>query len=112
MKTTTKLWLGILILALISPLGLWLPECFKAGDAWGEWGTDSFPEMVGYVPQGLEKLSDSWSAPLPDYAFSGWEEKGLSSLSLAYIFSAVLGIAVTVLATTLIGNWLIKSLSE
>jgi hypothetical protein len=65
--------------------------------------------MVGYVPQGLEKLSESWSAPFPDYAFGGWEEKGLSSLSLAYIFSAVLGIAVTVLAMTLIGKWLART---
>jgi cobalt/nickel transport protein len=106
MKITTKLWLGILILALLSPLGLLLPECFRAGDAWGEWGADSFPEMVGYVPQGLARLADSWSAPLPDYAFGGWEEKGLSSLSLAYIFSAVLGIAITVLVMTLIGRML------
>lgn len=106
MKTTTKLWLGILILALISPLGLLLPECFKAGDAWGEWGAGSLKEMVGYVPEGLEKLSNLWSAPIPDYAFAGWEEKGLSHLSMAYIFSAILGIAVTVLAVTLIGKWL------
>jgi hypothetical protein len=105
-KTTTKLWLGILVLALISPLGLLLPDYFKAGDAWGEWGADSFKEMLGYVPEGLEKLSALWSAPIPDYAFSGWEEKGLSRLSLAYIFSAILGIAVTVLATTLIGRLL------
>lgn len=106
MKTTTKLWLGILILALISPIGLLLPEYFKAGDAWGEWGADSFKAMVGYVPNGLEKLSGLWVAPLPDYAFAGWEEKGLSHLSIACVFSAVLGIAVTVLAATLIGKLL------
>ena len=106
MKTATKLWLGILILALISPLGLLLPECFKAGDAWGEWGADSFKAMVGYVPQGLEKLSTLWSAPIPDYAFKGWEEKGLSHLSMAYVFSAILGITVTALVVTLIGKLL------
>lgn len=106
MKTTTKLWLGILILALISPLGLLLPEFFKAGDAWGEWGADGLKEMVGYVPRGFEKLSNLWRAPIPDYAFKGWEEKGLSGLSLAYIFSAIFGIAVTVLAATLIGKLL------
>lgn len=106
MKTTTKLWLGILILALISPLGLLLPECFKAGDAWGEWSPDGFKTMVGYIPQGLEKLSNLWNAPIPDYAFKGWEEKGLSHLSMAYIFSAILGIAVTVLVVSIIGKCL------
>lgn len=91
MKTTVKLWFGLVILILLSPLGLFLPEYFKAGDAWGEWGSDSLKELVGYVPQGLDKLSSLWSAPIPDYAFKGWEEKGLAHLSIAYIASAVLG---------------------
>lgn len=108
MKTTTKLWIGIGILILLSPLGLILPEHFKAGDAWGEWGTDTFKELVGYIPQGLKKLSSLWSAPLPDYAFRGWEEKGLPHLSLAYIVSAVVGIAITVIAVLLIGRMLAK----
>jgi len=33
-------------------------------------------KAVGYVPQGLEKLGEIWKAPMPDYAFKGWEEKG------------------------------------
>jgi len=56
MKLINKLWVGMGILVLISPLGLLLPERFKAGDAWGEWGTDGIKELVGYIPQGLEKL--------------------------------------------------------
>lgn len=54
MKTATKLWIGIGILILLSPLGLLLPEHFKAGDAWGEWGAGTFKELVGYIPQGLK----------------------------------------------------------
>lgn len=104
MKTMTKFWIGIGILILLSPLGLMLPEYFKAGDAWGEWGVDSFKELVGYIPQGLERLSSLWSAPIPDYAFKGWEEKGLPSLSFAYIISAVVGIVVTVLIVLFIGK--------
>ncbi len=96
MKTTTKLWIGIGILIVLSPLGLLLPQHFKAGDAWGEWGTDALKELVGYIPQGLQKLSGLWNAPIPDYAFKGWEEKGLSSLSFAYIISAVTGILLVV----------------
>ncbi|MFA5062945.1 MAG: PDGLE domain-containing protein [Candidatus Omnitrophota bacterium] len=108
MKLINKLWVGMGILVLISPLGLLLPERFKAGDAWGEWGTDGIKELVGYIPQGLEKLSSLWSAPIPDYAFKGWEEKGLGSLSFAYIVSAIVGILVTVCIVALVGRLLIK----
>ena len=106
MKTTTKLWFGLGILIILSPLGLFLPEHFKAGDAWGEWGTDSVKELVGYIPQGLEKLSSLWSAPIPDYAFKGWEEKPLMGLSIAYIASALIGIFVCVVAVFLLGKFL------
>jgi hypothetical protein len=85
-----------------------LPAHFKAGDAWGEWGTETVKELVGYIPRGLEKLSSFWSAPLADYAFKGWEEKGLTHLMLAYIVSAVIGIIVTVMAILLIGRILTK----
>ncbi|KPK97953.1 MAG: cobalamin biosynthesis protein [Omnitrophica WOR_2 bacterium SM23_72] len=104
MKTTTKLWIGIGILILLSPLGLFLPERFKAQDAWGEWGAEAIQELAGYIPQGLEKLSSLWNAPMPDYAFRGWEEKGLPSLSFAYIISAILGIAVVMIVTGFIGK--------
>jgi len=108
MKITTKLWVGLGILIVLSPLGLLLPDRFKAGDAWGEWGTDGIKELVGYIPQGLEKLSSLWSAPMPDYAFKGWEEKGLSHLSFAYIVSAVLGIAIITMVVLLLGKLLIN----
>jgi cobalt/nickel transport protein len=108
MKITTKLWIGLGALIVLSPLGLLIPAHFKAGGAWGEWGIDEIKELVGYVPKGLEKLAPLWNAPLPDHAFKGWEEKGLSHLSLAYIISAVAGMAVIVSATLLIGKLLAK----
>jgi hypothetical protein len=108
MKITTKLWIGIAVLIVLSPLGLILPEHFKAGAAWGEWGADEIQKLVGYIPQGLEKLSSLWNAPIPDYAFKGWEEKGLPYLSLAYIISAVVGIGLTVMAVLIIGKILVK----
>ncbi|MDD5427666.1 MAG: PDGLE domain-containing protein [Candidatus Omnitrophica bacterium] len=108
MKTVTKFWIGIAVLIILSPLGLIMPEHFKAGAAWGEWGADEMVSLVGYIPNGLEKLSGLWSAPLPDYAFKGWEEKGLPDLSLAYIISAIVGIGITVLAVFLIGKMLTK----
>lgn len=108
MKTTTKLWIGMGVLILFSPLGLILPKYFKAGDAWGEWGADTIKELVGYIPQGLEKFSSFWSAPIPSYAFKGWEEKGLGSLSISYIASAVIGILITACIILFIGKLLSK----
>lgn len=108
MKITTKLWMGIAILIVLSPLGLILPEYFKAGAAWGEWGPEEVKALIGYIPRGLEKLSSLWSAPIPDYAFRGWEEKGLSYLSLAYIVSAIAGIGISILIVFVIGKLLTR----
>ncbi|MFA5393979.1 MAG: PDGLE domain-containing protein [Candidatus Ratteibacteria bacterium] len=108
MKITTKLWIGMAVLIVLSPLGLILPDRFKAGSAWGEWGADEMQKLVGYVPNGLAKLSTLWNAPMPDYAFKGWEEKGLPHLSFAYIISAVLGIAIISVAAWFIGKVLTK----
>ena len=108
MKLVTKFWIGIAVLIVLSPLGLLLPEYFKAGSAWGEWGADEMHKLVGYVPKGLEKLSSLWNAPMPDYAFKGWEEKGLGHLSLAYSVSAGLGIIIVVIIIFLIARILIR----
>ena len=108
MKTTTKLWVGMAVLIVLSPLGLILPEHFKAGAAWGEWGADEMQALVGYIPNGLAKLSTLWNAPIPDYAFKGWEERRLSHLSFACIISAVVGIAIVSVAAWLIGKTLAK----
>lgn len=104
MKIITKLSIGIAILIVLSPLGLILPEHFKAGSAWGEWGADQMQKLVGYIPEGLEKLSSVWSAPIPDYAFKGWEEKGLPYRSFAYGASAVIGILIIAIVTLIIGK--------
>ncbi len=108
MKLTKRLWIGIGVLIILSPIGLILPDHFKAGAAWGEWGADEMQKLVGYIPHGLERISGLWSAPIPDYAFRGWEEKGLSDLSFAYIISAVVGIVLIVGIIFLIGKVLVK----
>ena len=108
MKLTVKLWIGIAILIVLSPLGLLLPEHLKAGGAWGEWGVGEMQKLVGYIPRGLAKVSSLWNAPLPDYAFRGWEEKGLPILSFAYIISAAIGVVVVMLLALIIGKFLSK----
>ena len=108
MKLTTKFLIGLGGLAVLSPLGLLLPEHFKSNTAWGEWGVDEIRELVGYIPKGLEKFSSFWSAPIPDYVFRGWEKKPLVNLSLAYIFSAVIGILICVGVALVLGIFLSK----
>jgi cobalt/nickel transport protein len=108
MKIITKFWVGLGVLAVLSPLGLLLPAYFKSGTAWGEWGSSEIRELVGYIPKGLEKLSSFWSAPIPDYALKGWGEESMVSLSLSYIFSAVIGMLICVGVVLILGKFLSK----
>ncbi len=101
-----KLWIGIGILILLSPLGIILPEIFKSGGAWGEWGVDEIEKIAGYVPKGLKKLSELWRSPIPDYSFSGWE--GFLKSSIAYIISGIIGVGLVVLVSILIGRFLAR----
>ena len=106
-KFQRKLWVGLGIMALISPIGLILPEKFKADDAWGEWGTDTIKEMLGYVPKGLERLSSLWNPPLPNYGFGG-ENAAPAAQYGAYIVSGILGIALVWLTVLLINKTVLK----
>ena len=107
-STVKKHWLGLAVLSILSPIGLILPEKFKAGSAWGEWGPDEIKKMLGYVPQGMKSLAELWQAPMPDYAFKGWDKPGLGMQSLAYVASAALGIAVIVVVTMFLGKIVTK----
>lgn len=98
MKTITKLWILIAVLAISTPIGLIVPEYFKAGSAWGEWGSDEIKKLIGYVPKGLEKLSDIWASAIPDYGTS----------KISYIVSAILGIIIVIGLTFLMGKFLGK----
>ena len=108
MKLINKLWLGLGVLIILSPLGLILPAHYKSGAAWGEWGVDEIRELVGYIPKGLEKLSSLWSAPIPDYAFKGWEARPIINLCFAYIFSAAIGVLVCIGIVLILGKFLSK----
>jgi cobalt/nickel transport protein len=92
MTVTKKLWIGIGILALLSPLGVIVPKLFGAGGAWGEWGVDEFKKFSGFVPEGMKRIAQIWKAPLPAYALPA-QKKGLVPESLGYVLSAVIGIA-------------------
>jgi hypothetical protein len=93
MTTTKKLWIAVGILALLSPLGLIIPALFGAGGAWGEWGPEEVGKMLGFVPEGMQKLGHRWNAPLPDYAVPG--QRGFFHEGFGYLLAAVLGVLIT-----------------
>jgi cobalt/nickel transport protein len=106
-KFQKKLWIGISIMALLTPIGIYLPTKFNAGDAWGEWGTDTLKELLGYVPAGLAKLADLWKPPIPDYNFGG-ENAAMSTQVISYIISGMIGIAAGAILIYVITKFLIK----
>jgi hypothetical protein len=107
MKNSAQLWIWLGVLVILAPLGIIVPYYFKAGSAWGEWGSGELVKMAGYMPAGFEKLSGIWKAPLSEYVFKGWQGKGLAHLSIAYICSALIGIAVIVAVSLLLGKMLV-----
>ena len=99
---TGPLWLGLAALALLSPLGL-----LAAGTAWGEWGSEELQQLLGSVPEGLDRLGGIWSAPLADYSLPF-----LENATLGYIVSALAGIAVLVVVMLLLGRFLARKESR
>ena len=76
----------VAVLVVATPLGL-----LAEGTAWGEWGADEIAETgAGYVPQGMADGFE-WSALMPDYTFGSLPD------SLAYVISAVAGVALLVI---------------
>ena len=108
MKTSTKLWVGLAALIVLSPLGLILPAKLGAGSAWGEWSSEEIRRLVGHVPGGMARLTELWKAPLPDYALKGQEAAPLHQLSLSYIASAIVGVAVVAGIALVIGKVLAR----
>lgn len=102
-----KLWIGLGIMALLTPLGIILPEKFNAGDAWGEWSADTLERLLGYVPEGLKKLADIWRAPIADYNLGG-EDASFGVQVVFYIISGILGIAIVGGAVYVISRLLLK----
>lgn len=90
---------AVLVAALVvaTPLGL-----LAEGTAWGEWGADEITETgVSYVPAGLENGFE-WEAIMPDYSFGGLPD------FVAYILSAVAGVALLVIAFKLLSSFVGK----
>lgn len=88
------------ILVVLTPLGL-----LAEGTAWGEWGAGEIADVatggsiLGYTPTGLEQ-GWSWEAMMPDYSASALPD------FVAYILSAVIGVALLVVVFKVVGSLL------
>ncbi len=97
------LWIGLIVLIVLSPLGLLAP-----GTAWGEWGAEELTELgLNFIPAGLERLSQLWSAPVPDY-----DLPSLGNVTIAYVLSALVGILITVVVVWLFSRLVIAGKKE
>jgi cobalt/nickel transport protein len=105
-KLQKKILIVLFVLCLLVPLGILLPAYFNAGDAWGEWSAQTVKELVGYVPAGLAKYSNVWSAPISDY-----NAKGGSSVvhrSGYYLVSGLFGATLTYIVMLIISGLIIR----
>ena len=107
-KIQKRLWTGLLIMALLSPLGILIPEIFNSGGAWGEWGADTLEKLLGYVPEGLKKHTDLWKAPVPDYNLGG-EDTSMPARVISYVASGIIGILAVVMVIYVISKIMVKN---
>lgn len=76
----------IAVLILLTPLGL-----LATGTAWGEWGLEDMPEVVGFVPHGMLNFPIAWEAIFPDYTLP-FVGESLAEQAPIYMLAAVVGV--------------------
>ncbi|MDQ5987962.1 MAG: hypothetical protein CSYNP_03710 [Syntrophus sp. SKADARSKE-3] len=103
-----KLWIGLAIMALFSPLGVILPEKMDSRGAWGEWNVEALQQMLGYVPEGLRRLTNIWSAPIAGYNF-GNEQADLLVKVISYVISGMIGLVAVAIVMYFISRLMIKN---
>jgi cobalt/nickel transport system permease protein len=95
-KSLRKLWISVALVMLLTPLGI-----LAGGTAWGEWSAnqvnaESKKEIPAAgqnqarpsaAPDGLRRLSEVWTAPIPNYA-----PQFVKSSSFGYLLSAMFGV--------------------
>jgi cobalt/nickel transport system permease protein len=115
-SATKPLWAAIAILMVLTPLGI-----LAAGSAWGEWAPEDFANQAtrkemaaasgqhmppAAAPEGLQRLSSFWTAPMPRYAPSF-----LKSPTFGYMLSAVCGTGL-ILLVFLLAGWVTSRRTE
>jgi len=98
MNNYKKYILFLVLLAILTPVGLYLPHFFKAGDAWGEWSIKTVKEQTGIEPAGMKKDSKLYNAPISDYNL-GSEKDPIIKQSGNYIISGIIGTGIILILT-------------
>jgi hypothetical protein len=91
------LWFLLGATIILSPIGL-----FATSPAWGEWGGEELKDSLGFVPEGLDRLSTLWKAPLSEYGVPGVDA------NVGYVLSALIGVILVVAVTWLLGKALAR----
>jgi cobalt/nickel transport system permease protein len=117
LPTARKLWLGLAALMILTPLGI-----LAVGSAWGEWSAHDFsdPQVRRQIavasrseapprgaPQGLQRLSSIWTAPLPRYA-----PAFIRSASFGYLVSGMVGVGLIIACSLLLNGLVARGGSE
>lgn len=91
------LWVGLLVLAVLTPIGL-----IASGTPWGEWSVAELSALTGFVPAGMERMSELWPGLAPDYGQAG--QAPFLVKAGYYVLSAIVGSAIIVFAIYLWGR--------
>jgi hypothetical protein len=102
-----RLWIGLLVMAFLSPLGIVLPRVFRAGGAWGEWAPTTLAKLVGYLPEGLRRTAETWKAPMAQYSLNA-ENRSLLFQVCSYLISGLLGLVLVALFVYLLARFLFR----
>ena len=107
-KLQKKILVILLLMCLLTPVGILLPSFFNAGDAWGEWSAQTVKELVGYVPEGLAKYSNTWKAPLTDYSVNS-KDSSIVHKSGYYVVSGITGATITFIVMLIISKLIVRN---
>ncbi|MBI5327803.1 MAG: cobalt transporter CbiM [Deltaproteobacteria bacterium] len=91
------LWIGLGILIIFTPVGL-----LAHGSPWGEWASEELITLIGYVPEGIQRLKGLWTSIMPDYNLPGFDTPRQSAFG--YIISAAIGSGLIILIIYLAGK--------
>jgi len=91
-----KYWYVLISLIIFAPIGL-----LAKGTAYGEWSGNDLKLKLGYIPEGMTKLSDKWKSFMPHYSIPGFGSTFFKS-SLGYIFCAIVALTIILAITGII----------
>ena len=106
-KLQKKILIFLIVLSVLSPTGILLPRYLGAGEAWGEWSSETINKKTGYTPEGMKNATEI-KTPAKGYSF---DEKNSSATtqSLYYALSGIIGLGLNLGITFLISKKIIRN---